>query len=104
MIESRNLPKLNMAMPRPASEIIFTEYFTKLGIPIFHLCPQGKKKKKKKTMNFAHSRNPMKTCIYNLRLDGKKLKEKKVNFARKVSKNGTFHYDYLVLSLLLFLV
>jgi hypothetical protein len=32
-----NIPKLNMAIPRPASEIIFIEYFTKLGIPTFHL-------------------------------------------------------------------
>lgn len=31
------VPKLNMAIPRPASEIIFIEYFIKLGIPTFHL-------------------------------------------------------------------
>lgn len=31
------IPKLNMAIPRPASEIILIEYFTKLGIPTSHL-------------------------------------------------------------------
>lgn len=31
------IPKLNMAIPSPASEIILIEYFTKLGIPTSHL-------------------------------------------------------------------
>lgn len=35
--DDRFLPKLNIAIPSPASEIIFIEFFSKLGIPTFHL-------------------------------------------------------------------
>lgn len=47
-----NNPKLNMAIPRPASEIIFIEYFTKLGIPTFHL-KEAKDQRSPKTLEYV---------------------------------------------------
>lgn len=47
-----NNPKLNIAIPRPASEIIFIEYFTKLGIPTFHL-KETKDQRSPKTLEYV---------------------------------------------------